>query len=141
MRLRSGRAASEALVVALCLTLLHGLAEASPLGQGPSISFPADTLPVYQEFQVDEPVRIVRWDKPRYPDSLRKAKVEGLVVIRFVVDTTGRIEQRGVQFLRTSQPAFGAAVRAILESGEFAPAKLGGKSVRQLVQQQFMFRP
>jgi TonB family protein len=36
-------------------------------------------------------MRIVTTAKPRYPERLREAGIEGTVVVRFTVDTTGRV--------------------------------------------------
>jgi protein TonB len=76
---------------------------------------------------------------PRYPESLRSAGVEGEVVAVFVVDESGRAEQSGVRFVRSDNRLFEEAVRAALGAMRFAPAEVGGRKVRQLVQMPFVF--
>jgi protein TonB len=76
---------------------------------------------------------------PRYPESLRLAGVAGDVVVRFVVDTTGRVEPLSVQIVRSTHPLFTEAVRRVLPGARFAPAEAGGRRVRQLVEQPFSF--
>jgi TonB family protein len=95
---------------------------------------------VYFEFQVERPVtQIANGLGPRYPDSLRTAKVEGDVLVQFVVDTTGLIQLATFKVLKSSHQQFTEAVRTGLSQMRFAPALVGGRKVRQLVQQPFQF--
>jgi protein TonB len=75
----------------------------------------------------------------RYPESLRRAGIEGEVVLRFVVDSAGRVEPGSITTVRASHPLFDEAVRRALGSTRFAPAEVGGRRVRQLVEQAFTF--
>ena len=99
----------------------------------------ADTLPLFYEYQVIEPVRTVAWAPPKYPDSLKKANVEGEVLIEFVVDTAGRMEPGSMRIVRTSHPAFSNAVVATVGSARFAPGLMERRPVRQVVNQRFIF--
>jgi protein TonB len=76
---------------------------------------------------------------PRYPETLRGAGVEGEVVAEFVVDTTGRVEPATVTFPQRAHPLFEQAVRQALRGMRFRPAEAGGRTVRQLVRQPFVF--
>jgi TonB family protein len=98
----------------------------------------ADEL--FFEFQVETPVRPTeRARGPRYPDAARAAGHEGEVLAQFVVDTAGRIETGSFRVLRSTHPLFSEAVRQGLSDLEFLPAEVGGRKVRQLVQQPFLF--
>lgn len=77
---------------------------------------------------------------PRYPQLLRDAGVEGETLLRFVVDTLGRVEQGTVQVVQATHPAFALAVQAVLPQMRFAPARIGEKRVRQLVEFPLQFR-
>ena len=77
---------------------------------------------------------------PRYPDALRIAGVEGQVVAVFVVDDQGRVEPGSISFLRSDNERFEREVRATLRDMRFAPAEVGGRKVRQLVQMPFVFK-
>ena len=77
--------------------------------------------------------------RPRYPDLLRSAGVEGEVLAQFVVDTSGRVEPGSIRVLRTSHPLFAQAVERVLPLARFVPAEAGSRRVRQLVQQPFAF--
>jgi protein TonB len=74
-----------------------------------------------------------------YPDDLRKARVQGQVLARFVVDTTGRAEPGSFMVVRSSDPRFTFAVRQVITAMLYEPAQLGGHKVRQMVQQPFTF--
>ncbi|MCC6317683.1 MAG: TonB family protein [Gemmatimonadaceae bacterium] len=92
------------------------------------------------EFQVEKPVTALPGSPPpRYPDILRQAGVEGEVLAQFVVDTTGRAEMSSFKVLKTSHDLFGTAVKNALPAMRFIPAEVGGRKVRQLVQQPFSF--
>lgn len=101
----------------------------------------ADTLNLYYEFQVEDPVHRLAWPKPQYPDSLRAARVDGEVVVEFVVDTSGRMEAQTLRVTRSTHPAFSRAVLASATGARFAPARIAGRPVRQVVQQTFVFSP
>jgi TonB family protein len=95
---------------------------------------------VYFEFQVEDPVRPVDGARgPRYPAEARAAGREGEVLAQFVVDTTGLVEMATFKVLKSTGPEFVAAVREGLMGMRFEPARVGGRPVRQLVQQPFQF--
>lgn len=94
----------------------------------------------YFEYQVEKPVMAVPGSPtPRYPDILKSAGVEGEVVVAFVVDTTGRADIGSLKILKSTHELFAAAVRTALPQMRFLPAEVGGKKVKQLVQQPFAF--
>lgn len=94
----------------------------------------------YFEFQVEKQVAPAPGNPaPRYPDMLRSANVEGEVLVQFVVDTTGRVEMPTFKVLKSSHDLFTNAVRQALSTMRFYPAEIGGRKVKQLVQQPFNF--
>lgn len=101
---------------------------------------PDPTKPFF-EFQVERPAApLGRLRAPPYPPKLRAARVEGDVIVQFVVDTLGRVERPSVRFLESTHPAFDDAVRRTLLVARFRPGELGGRPVRQVVQLPFQFR-
>ena len=76
---------------------------------------------------------------PRYPDALRDARIEGRVLVRFVVDTTGRVSMESVVIHAADHPAFGEAVIESLRHSRFRPAEYRGRKVAQLVARPFVF--
>jgi TonB family protein len=96
---------------------------------------------LYFEFQVEKPAtHIPGTGSPQYPSSLRAARVEGEVQAQFVVNEDGNVEISTVKVLRVSNDLFAGAVRAALPNMRYTPAEVGGKHVRQLVQQSFQFK-
>jgi protein TonB len=99
-----------------------------------------DANAAYFEFQVEQPVAPAPGSaQPRYPDLLRKAGVEGEVLAQFVVEPDGTADVRSFKVLKQSHDLFAQAVRNALPQMRFKPALVGGKPVRQLVQQPFSF--
>lgn len=92
----------------------------------------------YFEFQVEKQVAQQNVTL-RYPDMLRSANVEGEVLAQFVVDTTGRVEPNSIKILKSSHDLFTNAVQQALRSARYYPAEIGGRKVKQLVQQPFNF--
>jgi protein TonB len=93
----------------------------------------------YFEFQVEQPVTAAGSAQPRYPDVLRLGGVEGEVLVQFVVGADGRADIGSLKILKQSHEPFTQSVRNALPMMRFIPAKVGGKPVRQLVQQPFTF--
>ncbi len=94
----------------------------------------------YFDFQVEKPVASAPGTgQPRYPDILRSAGVEGKVTAQFEVDTTGRVVIATFRVINTDHALFETAVRNALPLMRFIPAEIGGRKVRQLVQQPFVF--
>jgi hypothetical protein len=77
---------------------------------------------------------------PAYPQDLLQMGVEGVVKTRYVVDSTGVADTTSLLILFSTHPGFAASVRAALPLMHFRPASLGGKHVRQLVEQEFSFK-
>lgn len=99
------------------------------------------SLAVYDAHQVDRPAHLdtTRILSLGFPPALFAARVSGLVVAEFVVDTTGRIEGGTLGIVSSTAPLFTDAVRVALETASYVPAVKDGHLVRQLVQQPFQF--
>ena len=94
----------------------------------------------YFDFQVEKPVVMAPGAAgPTYPDMLRSAGIEGTVMAQFVVDTTGRAEMATFKVLKSDNDLFSNAVKNALTRMKFLPAEVGGRKVKQLVQQPFQF--
>lgn len=94
----------------------------------------------YFDFQVEKPVVAAPGSQgPSYPDMLRSAGIEGQVMAQFVVDTTGRAEMNTFKALKSDNDLFTNAVKNALQRMRFLPAEVGGRKVKQLVQQPFQF--
>ncbi len=95
---------------------------------------------VFTVLEVDSAVvRSASSAAPAYPLDLLNKHVEGLVRVRYVVDTTGFADPASIEVVESSHPEFLASVRDVLPYMRFSPAKIGDKKVRQLVEQPFSF--
>ena len=95
---------------------------------------------LYLDVQVERAVELIPGTANlTYPDMLRSANVEGEVLAQFVVNARGRFEVGSLKVLKSSHDLFSVSVRNALPMMRFRPAELGGKKVRQLVQQPFDF--
>jgi TonB family protein len=89
---------------------------------------------------VETPVEPHRQNQtPRYPALLAAAGIEGVVVVRYVVDTLGLVESSSITVISSTHPQFERAVRNVLPHLRFDPAEFRGRKVRQLVEQAFGF--
>ncbi len=105
---------------------------------GPVAPFVPDT--VFSVLEVDKIVeRYEGSAAPAYPRDLLAIGAEGLVQAIYVVDTTGRVDMTTIQVVHSDDPRFTESVRTALGLMLFRPAKRGGKTVRQQVEQQFRF--
>ena len=101
---------------------------------------PVNNDQTYFDFQVEKPAASLPGSPgPRYPDILRSGGVEGTVLAQFEVDTTGRVNIASFRVLRSDHAMFEQAVRSALPNLRYLPAEIGGRKVRQLVQQAFTF--
>jgi TonB family protein len=76
-----------------------------------------------------------------YPQELRGVCLRGIVLLTFVVDTTGRVDSTTVLVRRSDDPRFTRAVLSATKRFRYEPARIERVKVRQLVQQPFDFRP
>ena len=76
---------------------------------------------------------------PIYPPELMATGVEGWAAVRFVVDSTGRVDLSTIETLGFTNPAFWDAVRTALPKMRFRPAMMQDRPVRQLAEQMFRF--
>ena len=101
---------------------------------------PVNSDQPFFEFQVDQQVRqLPGLGTLRYPAAMRTANRQGEVLAQFVVDEQGVADMTSFKALKSIDPAFTDAVRTALPTMRFAPARLKGRVVKQLVQQPFTF--
>lgn len=93
----------------------------------------------YSREQVEEPAAFLADQSgPRYPDSLLHERATGRVRVRFVVGVAGRAEG-APEIVFATHSEFASSVRAFLATARYRPARIGGKPVPQLVEQEFVF--
>ncbi len=112
-----------------------------PGGRAPSAPTRVPDGQPYFDFQVEKPA-VMRAGSvgPAYPPQLREARIEGNVIMQFVVDTSGRVDMATFKVLKSDNDLFSAAVRTALTTMQFDAAMVGDRPVKQLLQQPFVFR-
>lgn len=76
---------------------------------------------------------------PRYPESLRRAGIEGSVVVKFVVDTLGRVDMASLEIVSSTHEAFTGAVREAIARFRFSPSQAGNRKVPAQAMMPFQF--
>lgn len=130
-------AATTLIMIACEVQSPESPAAAVPKAAGPK---PVIAKEPYFEFQVEQPVTLATTSVlTHYPDALRRLGIEGEVLAQFVVNTDGRADASTLKVLNKPDPLFVQSVREALPRMMFKPALVGGKAVKQLVQQPFTF--
>jgi protein TonB len=101
-------------------------------------SAPSGSL-LWGEGQVSDPPQLLKLSEPAYPETLRRAGIEGTVNVTYIVDPSGYVEAGSVQIVSSDHPAFAESVRDALGRARFTPGRLHGRAVRVLVRQTFRF--
>jgi protein TonB len=89
--------------------------------------------------EIDQKPRAVFQGAPMYPAELRGKKVEGSVIVIFVVDASGKVIDPRVE--KSDHPAFDKPALAALRQWKFEPAVKGGKRVPCKMRQPIRFQP
>lgn len=81
---------------------------------------------------------LLRRVEPGYPESERKARREGDVVLEAIIASGGEIEE--VRIVKSAGPLFDASATAAVGSWRYRPATLNGRAVRVLLTVTISFR-
>jgi TonB family protein len=101
----------------------------------------AESMGAFALLDVDSgAVRDPQSAAPAYPKDMEERGVEGAVRVRFVVDSTGRIDLSTIRILDATNESFAREVRSALHDMRFRPAMIGSHPVRQLSEQGFAFK-
>lgn len=104
----------------------------------PAVSGPAGRGGAYEAGEVEIPAAPISQAGPEYPERAIRQNISGIVAARFIVDARGRVES-DVTILESTSDEFTSAVRSYLRRARYRPARVGGRAVRQLVEQRFVF--
>lgn len=75
---------------------------------------------------------------PTYPAELKKAKVEGVVTLLFVLDETGRVEDPRVE--SSTRPEFEKPALEAIRKWRYSPGMKDGQAVRTYIKVPIRFR-
>ncbi len=100
---------------------------------------PVDFTQTFLEAAVDERPERLSGPYPRYPEMLRQAGIEGIVLLEFVIDTTGHVEAGTLKVLQSTNRAFEGPAKDVISRSLYRPGRVRGQAVRVLVSQQIGF--
>jgi TonB family protein len=83
---------------------------------------------------------VYRTHVPEYPERLRANRIQGGAVVRFVVDSTGRVDARSITIISSTHPGFADAVRDGVKQMRFQSAQIDGRNVAEILDVGFRFR-
>ena len=92
---------------------------------------------IFDIADLDQRPRPISQIKPRYPLELKKAKITGSVVLLFVLNEEGRVEDLRIE--SSSRPEFEKPALDAVRKWRFKPGTREGKAVRSYVRQQILF--
>ena len=88
---------------------------------------------VYAEALVEERPALLSAPAPVYPPLLKQAGIQGRVILRAIIDTTGRVEPASVRIIKSPSPAFDQPTKDWVLKALFRPARLHGRGVRVFI--------
>ena len=111
------------------ITAVKGLDENAP---GLADIFESEARPfrIYADSELDQRAAWRSGPALAYPPELRRRRVAGHAVVRAVIDTLGRAEERTLLVLETPDPAFEAPLANMMLAAHFTPARRKGHAVR-----------
>ncbi|MGH7520253.1 MAG: energy transducer TonB [Gemmatimonadales bacterium] len=122
------------------ITTAKGLDDNAP---GLADIFESEARPfrVYPDSELDQ--RAVWRSGPpiAYPPDLRRRRVGGHAIVRAIIDTLGRAQERELLVLETPDPAFEAPLMQMMLAARFTPAQRKGHAVRSEVTLGFDLSP
>ena len=99
---------------------------------------PASADSAYQADAVDRPAKAPYVRVNAMPYRMRDVQT-GRTMLRFVVDSAGWVDRCTISLVEESSPDWTAAVLPELRRARFDPARKGGRRVRQVVYQVFIY--
>lgn len=103
-------------------------------GGGGEVVYTAAT----DDFRFQQAV-LISQPEPRYPPIAERMGLGGRVLLRFVIDTTGRVDKASIEVLETTEEQFTSPARESVIRARFRPARMSGNAVRQLAEESVRF--
>ncbi len=98
---------------------------------------PEEAEPIVEFYALSEKPEVIKKIEPAYPELARKAGIEGMVVVKVLIDTKGKVEK--VEIVK-SHPMLDDAAIAAAKQFLFKPGKQRDRFVRVWMTIPFTFR-
>lgn len=95
---------------------------------------PSPPAPPMDIRMVEEPPVLLHHLAPGYPELLRRAGVEGRVIVEAVLDTAGRVERASLRIVASTHALFVPEATTLVLGSRYRPARFGGQPVRVRIQ-------
>ena len=104
------------------------------------VRVPFMVMPVMKPHRAEKmsPPRAIKKVQPNYPIGLRASRLQGQVVVEFVVTAEGAVTEAIV--LRSTNPLFEEPALEAIRQWTFEPAKMNGKPVKTKMQMPISFQ-
>lgn len=95
---------------------------------------------IFAEHGVTVKPRVVSGPALTYPENVRRAGVQGRVLVAAVVDTDGRAEEGSLKVLESPHRDLSKEALRYVEKARFEPARVGDRAVRVCIELPMDFR-
>jgi RNA polymerase sigma factor (sigma-70 family) len=123
--------------VALQRQLQTAAQPAPPVRTQPRSSASSAAGPSWPLKELDSMPKATRRPAPAYPADLRAAEIGGSVVVSFVIDATGKVQD--AKAVKSTHHGFEEAAIAAVKEWQFEPGRKGGRMVNTRVTQLLEF--
>lgn len=98
-----------------------------------------DEVPEFVPY--DKPPQATKQVQPKYPEIARKAGIEGIVILRFVIDLEGKVVEKTIKVQKNTTGNSGCVEAAMeaLKQYQFTPAMQRDKPVKVWISLPFRF--
>lgn len=90
--------------------------------------------------EVEYPVEVIHIPRPTYPPAAARRRVDGNVVLQFVVDENGKAQRPTIRVVEANYIDFVEAASDAIVAARFRPARVGSCPVNLTVQQRIRFK-
>ena len=87
----------------------------------------------FRSWDLDQPARWTTRPEFVYPRGLSPRRLAGEAIVRVIVDTAGRVDDRNIEIIAIPDSAFSEPLRRLMSDVGFTPARIAGKPVRSLL--------
>lgn len=93
---------------------------------------------IFSAGQLEKAPKLMGWQKPKYPESVRQKKQEGLVIAKLKITKTGAAEL--IEIISSPGEAFTQSAIEVIPTFKFTPAVKDGQAVSTSIVFKFNFK-
>ena len=89
--------------------------------------------------QIDEPPLLISHPPIRYAPEMQALRIGGTVIVKAILDTTGRVLPATMKVVESPNPIFNAESRRVVLAALYRPARIHGRPARVTIRQTITF--